>query len=450
MRRMPKKKTLGLKRAPHQVARIFDNFAHSEAVGSVLLLIATVLALVWANSQWAELYASLLHAKIGFAVDASVYTLSLHQIINDGLMALFFLVVGLEIKREIAVGELSSPDKAALPVMAALGGMILPAAIYLLFNAGKPSERGWGIPMATDIAFALGVLALLGSRAPTGLKIFLTALAIADDLGAVLVIALFYTSNLNLAGLVVAVGLLALIVVAGNRQVRRIEIYVLLAFGVWLAVLASGIHATIAGVLIALTIPVRTRANPRELIRVGRAKLDALEEQELDKASMVNDRAQMETINELYEVAGALRPIGLTIEDYIHPLLVWIVLPLFALFNAGVHFGANALSAFASPTTLGVLLGLIVGKQIGVTLFTWGAHKFGRAPLPANVTWKQIYGVSWLCGMGFTMSLFIAELAFQTPELVQDAKIGILAASLLAGVVGYILLWLWLPKKENA
>ncbi|MDL1898978.1 Na+/H+ antiporter NhaA, partial [Anaerolineae bacterium CFX7] len=232
---MPKKKTLELKRAPQNVARLFENFAHSEAIGSVLLLIATALALLWANSQWAELYENLLHATIGIAVGASVYSLSLHQIINDGLMALFFLVVGLEIKREVVVGELSSPSKALLPVLAALGGMIFPAAIYLLFNAGTPAERGWGIPMATDIAFALGILALLGSRAPTGLKIFLTALAIADDLGAVLVIALFYTSDLNILWLGAAVILLALIGVANKFQVRRVEVYLLLALGVWLA-----------------------------------------------------------------------------------------------------------------------------------------------------------------------------------------------------------------------
>lgn len=447
---MAKKKKHGSPSAPRRVARIFEDFAHSEATGSVLLLIATIIALLWANSQWAELYESILHAKIGIAVGNAVYTLSLHQIINDGLMALFFLVVGLEIKREIVVGELSSPRKALLPVMAALGGMIFPAAIYLLFNAGKPSERGWGIPMATDIAFALGILALLGSRVPTGLKIFLTALAIADDLGAVMVIAVFYTTNLNLLSLGIAIILLVLIVVADKLNVRRTEVYVLLAFGVWLALLASGVHATVAGVLIALTIPVRTRADPRELIRVGREKLDELEQQELDKDSMVRDRAQLETINELYEVTGDLRPVGLTIEEYIHPALVWFVLPLFALFNAGIHFDENVLSAFGNPTTLGIIFGLVIGKQIGVTLFTWAAFRFGRAQLPAGVSWKHIYAVSWLCGMGFTMSLFITELAFTSAVLIKDAKVGILAASLIAGVVGYILLWLWLPKKNVA
>jgi NhaA family Na+:H+ antiporter len=436
--------------APRRVVRIFEDFAHSEATGSVLLLIAAIVALLWANSQWAEQYEALLHAEIGFTVGDAAYTLSLHQIINDGLMALFFLVVGLEIKREIVVGELSSPRKALLPVMAALGGMIFPAAIYLLFNVGKPSERGWGIPMATDIAFALGVLALLGSRVPTGLKIFLTALAIADDLGAVMVIAVFYTTDLNLLSLGIAGALLILIVVAGNLHIRRTEVYVLLAIGVWGALLASGVHATVAGVLIALTIPVRTRADPNELIQVGREKLDELEQQELAKDSMVRDRAQMETINELYEVTGALRPVGLTIEEYIHPILVWFILPLFALFNAGIHFDENALDAFTHPTTLGIIFGLVIGKQIGVTFFTWAAFKLGRAQLPAGVGWKHIYAISWLCGMGFTMSLFITELAFASEALTKAAKTGILTASLIAGVMGYIWLWLWLPKKQNA
>ncbi len=435
-----------IKRAPVRVLRLFDEFAHSEATGSVLLLIATVIALVWANSLNARAYFELLNAQIGIAVGEARLTLSLHQVINDGFMALFFLVVGLEIKRELLVGELSSPSKAILPVAAAFGGMIFPAAIYLLFNAGTPAEHGWGIPMATDIAFALGALALLGSRVPLGLKVFLTALAIADDLGAVMVIAFFYTTDLDVLPLVIAAILLALILLAGRLRIQRLEIYVLLGLGVWIAVLLSGVHATVAGILLALTIPVRTRRDPNELIRIGRAKMDELERQELAKDSMLHDRAQMETINDLHDATAALRPIGLTVEDYMHPLLVWLVLPLFALFNAGVRFDAHFPDAFTQPVTLGIILGLVVGKQIGVTLLTWLAVRSGRAALPTGVDWKQIYGVSWLCGMGFTMSLFVTELAFEQEMLINSAKMGILFASLIAGVVGYALLFLWLPK----
>ncbi|MBI4671101.1 MAG: Na+/H+ antiporter NhaA [Chloroflexi bacterium] len=438
-----------LKRAPEQVMHIFEDFAHSEATGSVLLLIATVTALIWANSPWAADYFNLSRAQLGLAIGEATFTLSLHQVINDGLMALFFLVVGLEIKREVVVGELSSLSKALVPVAAAFGGMILPAAIFLLLNAGKSAERGWGIPMATDIAFALGVLALLGSRVPPALKIFLTALAIADDLGAVVVIARFYTSALNFLPLLFTAVLLALIVVAGRAQIKRTEVYVLLAIGVWAAVLLSGIHATIAGVLIALTIPVRTRVAPEKLIKTGRAKLAELEQQELARDSMIHDRAQMETINELYDATLALRPVGLAVEEYFHPVLVWFILPLFALFNAGVQFDEHFVASFTQPVTLGILFGLVVGKQIGVTLFTWLAVRSGRAGLPTDVDWKQIYAVSWLCGMGFTMSLFVTELAFEQEVLINDAKVGILFASLIAGVVGYVLLYVWLPKMVD-
>lgn len=430
---------------------IFTRFAHSEATGSVLLLIATIVALLWANSQWSAQYFELLHSQVGIAIGDNTYALSVHQFINDGLMALFFLVVGLEIKREVLVGELSSPGKALLPVAAALGGMIFPAAIYLAFNAGGSGKNGWGIPMATDIAFALGILALLGSRVPTSLKLFLTALAIADDLGAVMVIALFYTSQLNLLALVGDIVFLGLILLAGFVRIRRQEIYIGLALGVWLMLFISGVHATIAGILVALIIPVRTREDPKELIKLGREKIAELEQQELAKDSMIHDRAQMETINELYEATRAMRPVGLTLEEYLHPVLVWIVLPLFALFNAGVHFDDHFFASFAQPVSLGIIFGLVVGKQIGVTLLTWIAVRSRRAQLPANVTWKQIYGVSWLCGMGFTMSLFITELAFTSEELINAAKGGILAASLIAGVVGYILLFMWSPKSaENS
>lgn len=435
-----------IKNAGEQVLDIFGRFAHSEATGSVLLLIATIIALVWANSPWATQYFDLLHAKIGIAVGNDIYTLSVHQVINDGLMALFFLVVGLEIKREVLVGELSSPGKALLPVAAALGGMIFPALIYLAFNANGVGADGWGIPMATDIAFALGILALLGNRVPVGLKIFLTALAIADDLGAVMVIALFYTQDLNFFALVADAALLAVMAFAANARIRRTEIYILLALGVWVFLFISGVHATIAGILVAMIVPVRTRNDPKELIQIGKEKINELEQQELAPDSMLNDRAQMETINELYAASRAMRPVGLTLEEYLHPVLVWFVLPLFALFNAGVHFDEHFFASFTHPISIGIILGLVVGKQIGVTFLTWLAVRSGRAQLPANISWKQIYGVSWLCGMGFTMSLFITELAFTSEELINYAKGGILVASLIAGVVGYILLHMWSPK----
>jgi NhaA family Na+:H+ antiporter len=439
-----------IKKAPGQVMQIFERFTHSEAVGSILLLIATLSALIWANSPWANEYFALQRADLGIAVGNVVYTLPFQQIINDGLMALFFLVVGLEIKREVLVGELSTTSKAILPVAAALGGMVLPAMIYLLLNAGRPGAPGWGIPMATDIAFTLGILALLGSRVPTGLKVFLTALAIADDLGAVMVIALFYSRALNLGALLIAFVLLGLISLASNAHVKRQEVYVLLAVGVWSMIFLSGIHATIAGVLLALTIPVRVRVDPNQIIRTGQAKLSELERQALGKDSVIRDRNQMEIINELYEMMRTLRPIGLALEEYLHPILIWFVLPLFALFNAGIRFDTQFFASLGQPVTLGIIFGLVAGKQIGVTLLTWLTARSGRAQLPSGVDWKQIYGVSWLCGMGFTMSLFMTELAFGGETLIHLAKAGILIASLIAGIVGLILLSLWLPKPNAA
>lgn len=427
--------------------KIFDEFVHSEVTGSILLLIAAIVALLWANSQWAAWYFELLHSQIGIVIGPQQLILPLDDFINEGLMVIFFLVVGLEIKRELLVGELCSPGKAILPITAALGGMIFPALIYLAFNAGKPGVNGWAIPMATDIAFALGVLALLGSRVPPSLKVFLTALAIADDLGAVVVIAVFYSEKIQLIGLIIALILLICLVAANRFRVHRPEIYILLGVGVWLAVLASGIHATVAGVLVALTIPVRTRVNPSELIETGRANLTELEQAELTPDSMIHDRAQMEAINGLYDAAGELRPAGLVLENYFHPLLVWIILPMFALFNAGIQLNERVIRALETPVTLGVFFGLVIGKQIGVTVFSWLAVKSGRAILGEGITWKHIYSVSWLCGMGFTMSLFISDLAFTDEELINLSKVGILLASLVAGVVGYVLLNRWLPAK---
>lgn len=435
-------------RSRHQVTLMFLKFAHHEATGSVLLLIATIVALVWANSPWARSYIGLLHLEVVLRVGPYELALSMHQLINDGLMAIFFLVVGLEIKREIRVGELSSARKAILPVTAAVGGMLIPALIYLALNAGKEGMNGWGVPMATDIAFALGILALLGSRVPPTLKIILTALAIADDIGAVLVIALFYTAEIHWPALAVAALLLLLIFVVGRSGIRRVEITFLLAVGVWLAILLSGVHATVAGILVALTVPCGARMDPQKFLTLGYAKLELLEGSELTAHSMVHDEEQFETIVELHEAARDMRPPGLVLEEYLHPVLVWLVLPLFALFNAGVRFDAGFVQSLTHPVALGIILGLVLGKQIAVTLFSWLAVRSGRADLPEGVTWRQIYGVSWLAGIGFTMSLFITDLAFSDPALIHVAKAGILVASLIAGTGGYFLLRWWLPPEE--
>ncbi len=418
----------------------FARFFRSEAAGSVLLLFATLVALAWANSPWAEIYDRLLHAKFGISWGGAVHALSLHHWVNDGLMALFFFVVGLEIKRELVVGQLSTLRSAILPVGAALGGLAVPALIYVAFNAGGPGARGWGIPMATDIAFALGVLALVGPRAPVGLRVFLTALAIADDLGAVAVISTFYTDQINFTALVAAGCLLMLLVALARLGFHRVALYAPLAIGVWVATLLSGVHATVAGVVLAMLVPVRARIDPGQFLGTVRRGLGELETARLSRDSMVSDKVQLAAIEDLHDATGKFLPAGLALEHALHPWTAFVILPVFALFNAGVRLDGGLHEVLASPVSLGIVLGLFVGKQVGITLASWIAVRVGAAELPEGVTFAQVWGASILAGIGFTMSIFVAGLAFPDGSLVSAAKIGILAASALAGVTGYIAL----------
>lgn len=424
----------------------FARFFRSEAAGSVLLLAATATALVWANSPWAGSYADLLHAHLGVSWHGSVHALSLHHWVNDGLMAVFFFVVGLEIKRELVVGQLSSLRSAVLPVAAALGGLLVPAALYLVLNAGGPGARGWGIPMATDIAFALGVLALLGPRVPLGLKVFLTALAIVDDLGAVFVISVFYTDQIHLLPLLVAGGLAGLLFLLARLKVRGIAVYVPLSLAVWMATLLSGVHATVAGVVLAMIVPVRARIEPGRFLGAVRQRLSELEGAQLSRESMVSDKAQLASIEELHDAAARFLPAGIALEHALHPWTAYCILPLFALFNAGVDLGGEAASLLSSPVSLGIIVGLFVGKQLGITLASWVAIRAGAADLPEGVTLGQVWGASVLAGIGFTMSIFVGGLAFVDPALVAAAKVGILLASALAGILGYASLRLVLRR----
>jgi Na+:H+ antiporter, NhaA family len=427
---------------------VFARFVHSQAFGSALLLAATVAALILANSPWSEIYFGYLLTKVGFAWGSATFALSVHDWINDLLMVVFFFVVGLEIKRELVAGQLSTVKKAAVPVAAALGGMLAPALIYAWFNPAGDAAAGWGIPMATDIAFALGVLALFGSRVPVGLKVFLTALAIADDLGAVLVIAIFYTHQISWPGLIVAAAFLGGIALANRLRVRQPVIYVALALGVWAGVLASGVHATIAGVLVALLVPVRSRINPREFLDLTDDRLTRLRAADLTTASMIEDRWQLDAISDLRRVASDMRPPGLALEETLHPFVAFVILPLFAFFNAGVAVSGNILDALRHPVGLGVVLGLVLGKQVGVTVFTWLAVKLARGEPPEGVSWSQIYGSACLAGIGFTMSMFVDQLAFTDPTNVDRAKIGILVASVVAAGWGGAVLALRLPRQK--
>ena len=427
-------------RPVERIVRPFQDFARKQSSGGILLIAATLVALVWANSPWGDSYAALWHTKLTFGLGEYSLSKDLTHWINDGLMAVFFLVVGLEIKREIMVGELSSVRGAALPVAAALGGAMVPALIYIALNAGTEGEPGWGIPMATDIAFALGVLALLGERAPMALKVFLTALAIVDDIVAVLVIAVFYTSDISWGALGVGGLFLGALVVANLIGVGRTFVYAVLGVGLWLAFLLSGVHATVAGVLLAFAVPAASFINPGAFLERGRYILERFEKAGEKGENVLCNEERQAALHALNRAAYELEPPLHEMEHALHPWVVFAVMPLFALANAGVVLGGDFATALLNPVSLGIVAGLVLGKQIGVTLFAWLAVKSGISELPRGIGWRHVYGAGWLAGIGFTMSLFISDLAFDDGGLVDAAKLGILVASLISGVVGWTLL----------
>lgn len=425
--------------------RPFQQFVETGSIGGIVLLATTIVALVWANSPWAESYVHLWEQQLVAGPAGSPLGMSFHGWINDGLMAVFFLLVGLEIKRELLVGELATPRQAALPIMGALGGMLVPAALYAMLNAGGPGAAGWGIPMATDIAFALGVIALLGSRVPVGLKVFLTALAIVDDLGAVLVIAVFYTASLNGAALAAAAGALIVLVTLNYRRVPKLLPYLLAGAVLWYFLLQSGIHATIAGVLLALTIPASTRIDSPEFSQRVRGLLDEFDQAETGAGSVIINRGQQEALHAMDQAASDVNAPLLRLEHMLNRPVAFFIMPLFALSNAGVALG-SAGTALASPVAIGIALGLVVGKLLGISAFSWLSVRMGWATLPQNVGWGAMVATAMLGGIGFTMSLFIAGLAFQDPATLDQAKIGILFASTVAGVLGFSVLKRLLPE----
>jgi NhaA family Na+:H+ antiporter len=377
-------------------------------MGGIVLLACTAAALILANSPWASSYAALWHTTMSFRLAGFNLSHDLHFWVDDLLMAVFFFLVGLEIKRELLAGELASPRQAALPILAALGGVLVPALLYTALNAGSPGARGWGIPMATDIAFALGALAILGNRIPPALKVFVAALAIVDDLAAVIVIALFYTPSLNTGAIVCAMACLLALLILNRRGASKPLPYILVGLLLWLAVLASGIHSTIAGVLLAFTIPYREN-------RQATARKKACE----------NTQSPLQLM-----------------EHKLQPWVAFGIMPLFAMANAGVPLPADPGRAFADFITLGVMLGLVLGKPLGITLASWLAVRFGWASLPGGVSLKQIHGTGWLAGIGFTMSFFMAGLSFADNASLTAAKLGILAASLCSAFAGCTILTL--------
>jgi NhaA family Na+:H+ antiporter len=437
---------------PHvlRVISPFQNFTRTEASGGILLFVATVIALVWANSPWSGDYFDFWHTEVTIQLGQYGMSMTLVHWINDGLMAIFFFIVGLEIKREFLVGELSSFRQALLPIVAAVGGAALPAIIYLALNFDGEGSRGWGVPMATDIAFALGVLAILGSRVPTGLKVFLTALAIVDDILAVLVIAIFYTESINLQYLLLGLGIIALLLVANQAGIRQTVVYGVLGLIVWVAFIESGVHATVAGVLLAMTIPSRTRIDSDEFIERSRDAISDFEKaSEYGGKNMLTNKGHLAALHELEVTSDHAQAPMQKLEENLHGWVAFLIVPIFALANAGVSIGDNIDEALTSSISLGILLGLFFGKQIGITLVTWLLIRAGYSSLPTGVTWRHIYGASCLAGIGFTMSLFIADLAFIDEESLALAKIGILGASIIAGVTGFLLLRL-ATKPQSA
>lgn len=383
---------------------LFKAFFQSEKSGGFVLIGCTIISLLLANSAWGESYIHFWHQHLNLSLGAIQLDYSVEHWVNDGLMAIFFLLVGLEIERELYVGELSSIKNAALPIIAAIGGMLVPAAIHFAFNGGTPTQSGFGIPMATDIAFALGILSLMGNRVPVSLKIFLTALAIIDDLGAIVVIAIFYTSEFSGAYFAGALAVFGILFLLGKLKVYRLSVYLIGGVIMWYFMLKSGIHATIAGVLLAFAVP------------------------------FINDKER----NPSYQL-----------QHFLHNVVAFGILPIFALANTAILLPADILASFTTRNAIGIMTGLVIGKLAGISLFCWLSVKIGIARLPSGVNWWLIIGVALLGGIGFTMSIFITNLALTDPGLVTGAKMSILTASLIAALAGLVVLKVAPPVRRH-
>jgi Na+:H+ antiporter, NhaA family len=418
---------------------MFQRFFEMEAIGGILLLICAVLALVWANSPWSDSYFNFWNEKITIAFFGITISESVGHWVNDGLMAIFFFVVGLEIKREILNGELSSMRKASLPILAAIGGMIVPAGLFILL-ADADGINGWGIPMATDIAFALGVLMLLGDRIPLSLKIFLTALAIIDDIGAVIVIAVFYTSAIAWDALMIAGALLIILMFMNRFGVKSIALYLIIGIVIWYQFLVSGIHTTVAGVLVAFTIPVSAKVNLKSFAKRLKSDMAGLDIESIPEGQSFLKRDHLKYLMDLEISAGKVIPAAQGLEHKLHGFVAFFIMPVFAIANAGVRFSSGLSESLTSALTLAIIAGLVFGKSIGIFLFSWVGVKLKLGTLPEHSSFRHIVGLGFLGGIGFTMSLFIAGLAFDDPLLVQNAKIGIIFGSLIAGLLGYFFL----------
>lgn len=424
-------------------------FLAQESYGGLALFSAAVIAMVWANSPWSDSYFNLWHTSAGFEIGSLAFKMDLGHWVNDVLMALFFFVIGMEIKREIMVGELSTMKQAAFPVIAAVGGMVVPVLIYFSINSQSGGEmRGFGIPMATDIAFALGFLILAGKRAPLSLKIFLVSLAVIDDLGAITVIALFYGDSVQFVFLGYAAIVLAALFLLNRLGIKKLWPYLILGIGLWVFVHQSGIHATIAGILLAMTIPVRSKINSDQFVQICKYEIDLFTKKDKERDGILLNEEQVESLDMLGSSYEAVQNPLARLEKAWHPISSFIVMPVFALANAGIQISGLS-SPFLTPVTIGVVLGLMLGKPIGITGATYLAHRLGWAKKPDAISWKHVFGASILGGVGFTMSIFITQLSFTDPATISMTKLFILGSSLIMGVFGVLyLLWAGRSKKR--
>lgn len=436
----------------HSKARgMLHAFLESQTSGGLVLLVCTIIALVVANVPALQHIQEIWHTNVGITFGEFKIEMSLMHWINDALMAIFFFVVGLEIKREMLVGELSSVKKATLPIFAALGGMLVPAAIYAFFNAGTPTSNGWGIPMATDIAFAVGVISILGKRCPSALKIFLLALAIVDDLGAIIVLALFYPSH-ELSFMYMGLALVVFLVLVGFNKMKITSPYIYMIFGLvlWYFVFKSGIHATIAGVLLAVSIPSKTTINEVRFYVKVKHLLDKFKESGNSEVEVLANSKQLETIHDINEEVDAINPLMHRFESVLHPIANFLIIPLFALANAGVALDGSIMSMSPMPAVVpGIFFGLLLGKPIGITLFSFISVKTKLAEIPAGIPWKQVFAMGMVAGIGFTMSIFVDNLAFSDPVALNIGKATILVTSFVSAVCGMLAILMTTSKQPS-
>ncbi len=429
---------------------VIERFLTRETYSGILLFCTVFVAMIWANSPWSDNYFGLWQTELGLRFGQNIIDLNLIHWINDAFMALFFLLIGLEIKREILVGELSSTRLAAFPFVAALGGMILPALLYLVINLqDSGNSRGFGIPMATDIAFVLGFLLILGKKVPIALKVFITSLAVIDDLGAITVIALFYSSSIKLAFLGYATIPLAILIILNVTGIRKLWPYLSMGIALWIMFELSGIHATIAGVLLAMTIPVRSRINPEQFLNICRMELNVFRDKDPGRNNILLTSAQQDALEEVEDAYKAVQNPLVRLEHQLHPISAFIIIPLFALANAGVGVFTSNLQLL-TPINSGIICGLVLGKPFGIIGFSYLFDRLGLVKKPGNLSWNNLIGAGILGGVGFTMSIFITHLAFSQSHEISSAKIIILVCSLLMGILGVLTIYRANANRNNA